>query len=197
MLSVNLSQILILSISFTSIEGRNFVSFIECCVSSDWKKPQYIFGDWHTGCNDGAQVWRINLKVAENELTVVFKLQYAYPKRVYKDFPRDGWAQIALWESISRSPTSIQIISQSWAAWECTDKVVLLVSFPSSLLQSFLTNEWLFPPVTEMHSPRWENYPWRNPGRLRDRNETIKGSNGRLINCWESSVSNTQQKFKN
>lgn len=35
----------LLSISSTSMEGRNFVSFIDCCMSSNWKNAQHIIGD--------------------------------------------------------------------------------------------------------------------------------------------------------
>lgn len=35
----------LLSISSSSMEGRNFVSFIDCCMSSNWKNAQHITGD--------------------------------------------------------------------------------------------------------------------------------------------------------
>ena len=68
-----------------------------------------------------------------------------------------------------------------------TEKVVLLVSFPSSFFQSFssyLTNEWLFSPVSLRHIPPCgKKSPVQKPGWYRNKYETVHRSNHWLANC--------------
>lgn len=68
-----------------------------------------------------------------------------------------------------------------------TEKVVLLVSSPSSFFQSFssyLTNEWLFSPVSLRRIPLCgKKSPVKKPGQYRNKCETVYSSNHWLVNC--------------
>ena len=89
---------------------------------------------------------------------MVFKLQYAYTKRLYKDFPRDGWAQTALGNQF----LDPQLPYESFLKFElpeghresCPAGFFSIFLFPILLLllnkrMAFLTS------LTETHSPMW------------------------------------------
>ena len=118
---------------------------------------------------------------------MVFKLQSAYARWLHKTLCKKWLDTDSFREPVSRSSTSLWVISQIWSAWEGTEKVVLLAYFPCSFSQSFssyLTNERLFSQSHWVAFPHVvKKSPVKKPGRYRNKYETVYSSNHWLVNC--------------